>query len=263
MSELQSAISGSLSGAAATCIVYPYDTIKTKWSIGSDSSGLPYRSLTDVLTRSLQEGGWLSLYRGLPTKVGMTILQRFIYFYVLTYLQKRVSRRFGKASLTTSLLLGYVAGVCSSLIMTPLEVLQTRAQVNSKSQTTLLHALHEGTVLDLYAGFSTNIVLCINPAIETVAFDKLKQSRSSVKKLTDVDIFLLGAVAKCIATLLTYPYVRAKLLQQATGDPRSLPELILGMSRKFKLFQGIGSQLIKVVLTSAVAQVIKNRIETI
>ena len=262
MSELQSAISGSLSGAAATCIVYPFDTIKTKWSIGIDSSGTPYLSLLDVLKRSVEERGWLSLYRGLQAKVGMTVLQRFIYFYVLTFLQKRFTRRFGKPSLSASLVLGYAAGVCSSLIMTPLEVFQTRSQVNDKSQTTLSDMYHAEGLSGLYAGFSTNIVLCINPAIETVCFDRMKQARLTVRKLTDLDVFVIGALAKCIATLLTYPYVRAKLLQQATGDSRSLPELILAMSRKYQLFQGIGSQLIKVVLTSAVTQVIKNRIES-
>ena len=139
MSELNSALAGSAAAAIATSLVYPVDTVKTRLSIGFDSKGQPYHSLIDVLSRSTKERGIISLYQGLHAKLGMTVLQRFVYYYALAYLQKRYSARYGKLTFSMSLLLGYLAGVISSAVTTPAEVIQTKLQVSDSVTTEKSH----------------------------------------------------------------------------------------------------------------------------
>merc|ERR1719277_1791505 len=72
-------------------------------------------------------------------------------------------------------------------------------------------------VSGLFKGFWYNILLCINPAIQNTAFDRMKDAILALKKgsLTPFEAFALGAVAKAIATMVTYPLVRLKTILQA------------------------------------------------
>lgn len=79
------------------------------------------------------------------------------------------------------------------------------------------------------SGFGASVVLCINPAIQYTVFDQLKAlilqrvaARHPGKRvaLTTAQAFLLGAVAKAIATVVTFPYIRAKVVLQAAKAGR-------------------------------------------
>ena len=66
----------------------------------------------------------------------------------------------------------------------------------------------------MYQGMRAGLALCINPAIEFLAFERLKQQalRTTGKKyLSLAEGFALGAVAKAIATVLTFPLIRLKV----------------------------------------------------
>lgn len=85
----------------------------------------------------------------------------------------------------------------------------------------------EGGVAAFYRGLAASVLLCINPAIYNTVFDQLKarvlaraQARAGPHKvvaLSTVQAFVLGVIAKAIATLLTYPYIRAKMVMQASS----------------------------------------------
>ena len=85
----------------------------------------------------------------------------------------------------------------------------------------------EDGVAAFYRGLAASVLLCVNPAIYNTVFDQLKarllariEARSGGRRvvaLSTVQAFVLGVIAKAIATLLTYPYIRAKMVMQAAS----------------------------------------------
>ena len=84
--------------------------------------------------------------------------------------------------------------------------------------------VQESGIKGLYRGWGPSIVLCINPAISFAAFEQLKlrvlrrRGLGVNVSLPSFDAFLLGAVSKAIATLVTFPFIRIKTLMQVAVD---------------------------------------------
>ena len=83
----------------------------------------------------------------------------------------------------------------------------------------------------MYAGLSASLLLTLNPAIQYTAFEQLRQralkglsvgKRKAVTELPVFEAIVIAAISKLVSTLVTYPLVRAKVLQKATPDAASL-----------------------------------------
>lgn len=75
-------------------------------------------------------------------------------------------------------------------------------------------------VARLWAGLALSLLLTTNPAIQHTVFDQLKLWRLSRNSstagqqsqlLTTAEAFLIAAGSKALATLITYPLIRAKV----------------------------------------------------
>lgn len=71
---------------------------------------------------------------------------------------------------------------------------------------------HEGLLSIYKSSFVASALLCFNPAITFVLFDKIKASilGDKAKALTTLQAFLIGALAKAVATVVTFPLMRCK-----------------------------------------------------
>jgi len=77
----------------------------------------------------------------------------------------------------------------------------------------------------LWNGSTASLVLVSNPTIQFVTYDKLKTFWSvkeksnlglvKMKKLTNFEVFLLGAISKTVATFATYPIQVAQSILRA------------------------------------------------
>jgi hypothetical protein len=282
-SDFSVALAGSVSSAFSTLSVYPLDTIKTHLNKGVDPEGKPLYSVDDVLTRVVfRDGytlkGFLALYSGVRAKMLMSMLQKFLYFYIYNFLKTKLTGRNKSSSLSISmnLVVGYMAALLAVGVLTPLEVAQTQQQLNPKNKrsiTQILSLLYqtEGVVNGFYKGFGTNIILCVNPSIEYTVFDQTKRSilgkSGGRTNLTDAQAFWLGAFAKAVATVVTFPHVRAKVLQQSglakwNGmDSSGVIARLLVTEGFSALFAGMKTQLVKNVIASAIMLSLKERIE--
>ena len=137
----------------------------------------------------------------------------------------------------------------------------------------------------LYTGYWFNSLLCLNPAIVNTVFDVLKTkmvlakvtaaalektvaekttnftSQANQKKffLSPLEAFALGAFAKSVATVLTYPLVRVKTkLQAGTSDLDA--ENTKGENGIRYYFRGIGPSLLKTCLQAAIMYAAKEHI---
>mmetsp|Transcript_7778 Transcript_7778/g.22785 ORF Transcript_7778/g.22785 Transcript_7778/m.22785 type:complete len:590 (-) Transcript_7778:3832-5601(-) len=78
----------------------------------------------------------------------------------------------------------------------------------------------------LWKGLAPALLLCSNPSIHYTVFDVLKTNLLAYKtatkrtnpKLSVSEAFVLGLLSKFVATIVTYPLIRAKVLMMVRGD---------------------------------------------
>jgi hypothetical protein len=81
----------------------------------------------------------------------------------------------------------------------------------------------------LWKGLAPSLLLCSNPSIHYTVFDMLKSKTLAWKRLRNhrgvqqyqlsvSEAFVLGLLSKFVATIVTYPLIRAKVLMMVGGD---------------------------------------------
>lgn len=290
LESISEATSGAIGAVLSTTILYPLDTCKAKYQAEVRSHGRQkYRNLSDVLWEALSSGRVLSLYQGLGTKNLQSFIAQFVYFYGYSYFKRMYQVKYGTKSISTkaNLILAASAGACTAIITQPLDTASSRMQTSAFGRSKGLWAmLSEGSWIEAFDGLGISLLLTSNPAIQYTVFDQLKQrlldgklkksgSGSSPESLSAFSAFLLGAISKSIATVLTYPAIRCKVMIQAADlsdeetkenkkKPRktilSVLEAIWKREGVSGFFKGLHAQILKTVLSSALLLMIKEKI---
>ncbi|KVI08571.1 Mitochondrial carrier domain-containing protein [Cynara cardunculus var. scolymus] len=241
LESISEATSGAIGAVLSTTILYPLDTCKAKYQAEVRSHGQQkYRKLSDVLLEAVSNGKVLSLYQGLGTKNLQSFIAQFVYFYGYSYFKRIYQVKYGTKSIGTkaNLILAASAGACTAII----------------TQYTVFDQLKQ-RLLD----------------------GKLKKAGkgSSPESLSAFSAFLLGAISKSIATVLTYPAIRCKVMIQAADSseddtsknrkkPRktilSVLDAIWRREGALGFFKGLQAQILKTVLSSALLLMIKEKI---
>ncbi|RHZ80276.1 hypothetical protein Glove_137g134 [Diversispora epigaea] len=230
LSPFGNAVAGSLGALIALFITYPLDITKTRLQVQSksDSSKIAkneyYHSTKDAFYKIIASEGIFGLYAGLPAGLIGVASTNFAYFYwyslIRSYYQKRSSST--SFSTTTELILGAFAGALAQIFTIPVSVITTRQQT-TKSQDrkdligTTKEIISEDGITGLWKGLKPSLVLCVNPAITYGAFERFKDiltKRNNNDNLSPGIVFFLGALSKTIATIVTYPYIMAKVRLQ-------------------------------------------------
>ncbi|GLE07405.1 hypothetical protein PINS_up017567 [Pythium insidiosum] len=228
MQMLAAASAAGVGGLVATSVLYPLDTIKTRLQSGGS---LFDDDETDEKQARKDVGALVrSLYRGYQYKAAESGVSKFLYFYAYTLLAQLVSN--GKPIGTAlNLGIGYLSEFFHLPVTLPMEVIATRLQTGVGSGGVLQiirKVLEESGVRGFYKGFQAYFVLCLQPAIQYTVFERvkeayLKRSKSMAKSLSALEAFVLGALARSIATLLLFPYIRAKVILQSKKKTSSQP----------------------------------------
>lgn len=181
-----------------------------------------------------------------------------------------------KESVVLDLIFGMLAGVVNVLSTTPFWVVNNRLKlVATNGLDTVPYAnLLEGLIYvgntegfaGLWAGTVPSLMLVINPAIHFMVYEALKRRvLARYNSISGWGFFGIGAVAKAVATVLTYPLqlVQTKLRRgsyhdETNGDhlPKNVNVLQLILfelkHNGFKgLFRGMEAKLMQTVLTAA------------
>ncbi|KFK37933.1 hypothetical protein AALP_AA3G049000 [Arabis alpina] len=291
LESVSEATSGAVGSLLSTTILYPLDTCKSKFQAEIRARGQQkYRYLSDVLWEAISKRQILSLYQGLGTKNLQSFVSQFIYFYSYSYFKRVHSERTGSKSIGTkaNLLIAAAAGACTSVLTQPLDTASSRMQTSEFGESKgLWKTLTEGTWGDAFDGLGISLLLTSNPAIQYTVFDQLKQhllkqktekaeNGSSPVVLSAFMAFVLGAVSKSVATVLTYPAIRCKVMIQAADDSKetetkkpkrrtrkTIPSVVYAIWRKegmLGFFKGLQAQILKTVLSSALLLMIKEKI---
>ncbi|KAJ6694301.1 hypothetical protein OIU85_005027 [Salix viminalis] len=288
LESLSEATSGAIGSLLSTTILYPLDTCKTKYQAEARAHGQQkYRNLSDVLWEAISTRQVLSLYQGLGTKNLQSFISQFIYFYGYSYFKRLYLEKSGSKKIGTNanLIIAAAAGVCTSFITQPLDTASSRMQTSAFGKSKgLWETLTEGSYSDLFDGLGISLLLTSNPAIQYTVFDQLKlkllktnqnNSEKTAVTLSAFTAFFLGALSKSIATILTYPAIRCKVVIQAADSDddeankaqrksrKTLSAVIRAIWKKEGIsgfFKGLHAQILKTVLSSAFLLMIKEKI---
>lgn len=168
-----------------------------------------------MLKQLVSEEGFESLYAGIVPVLQSLCISNFIYFYTFHSLKAMITGKNGVSSPLRDLFIGMIAGVVNVLSTTPVWVVNTRIKMNHLSTgrnqyDNLLEGLwyifkKEG-IEGLWSGTVPSLMLVSNPALQFMMYEALKRRFSKIPEQTStMNIFMLGAMAKMFATVLTYP----------------------------------------------------------
>lgn len=178
----------------------------------------------------------------------------------------------GRASkkLTTveSMISGALAGSITVLITNPIWVINTRMTARTAESasslpspstqkprkpstiSTIISLFREEGPIALFAGVLSALVLVINPIIQYTIFEKLKDAVEKRRgRVSPRDIFVLGAIGKLMATVLTYPYITIKSRMHVAKKEEPQENIIGSLKKVIReegwagLYKGIFSQL--------------------
>ncbi|KAG9302844.1 hypothetical protein G9A89_009621 [Geosiphon pyriformis] len=231
LSPFGNAVAGAIGGLIALAITYPLDIVKTRLQVQSKSKtiDLPnetvpyYDSTLDAIYKISTKEGILGLYAGLPAGLIGAASTNFAYFYWYYFLRSSYQKRTKASNLSTAaeLLLGALAGALAQIFTIPVSVITTRQQTVSSSERkdlvgTAKEIISEDGPTGLWKGLKPSLILCVNPAITYGAFERGKTliGERAGAELSPAISFWLGAFSKTLATIITYPYIMAKVRLQ-------------------------------------------------
>ncbi|CDP14058.1 unnamed protein product [Coffea canephora] len=211
----------------------------------------------------------------------------------------------GSVGMFSSLVVAALSGCVNVLLTNPIWVVVTRMQTHTKktgncqpdstsSGDNILAALEpppfgtchaiqevydEGGVWGFWRGVFPTLIMVSNPSIQFMLYEtllkKLKKRRASSKKgsndVSALEVFLLGAVAKLGATVVTYPLLvvksRLQAKQVASGDKRhhyrGTLDAFIKMIRYegfYGFYKGMGTKIVQSVLAAAVLFMVKEEL---
>jgi len=216
-------MAGACGGVSAITVFYPLNIIRTK--LQTDDPSKPPRSMVQVCRDILEEDGIAGLFTGWWSQVVALGVSNFVYFYCYNMLKVIVQKKTNMVITPfTNLAVGAVAGVINVLFTTPLWMVSTQLAVQAKNDGKssagvkpydgvwdgLVQCYKAEGIVGLWKGLVPNLMLVSNPTIHFFTYERLRiwmlayaEHRGS--KITSSEFFMMGALAKTIATIVTYP----------------------------------------------------------
>ncbi|XP_026180854.1 peroxisomal membrane protein PMP34 [Mastacembelus armatus] len=280
------AVAGAVGSATAMTVFFPLDTAKSRLQVDEKRKS---NSTPIILAEIAKEEGFQSLYRGWLPVISSLCCSNFVYFYTFNSLKKLTASGRGKSRPGKDLLIGIAAGVVNVIMTTPMWVVNTRLKLQgAKFRNERLHQTHYRGMFDAFSQIMANegigtlwngtlpsLILVLNPAVQFMFYEAMKRKAGrGGRKISSAEIFLIGAIAKAIATTATYPLQTVQAILrfgQHRGDGKSgvigslsnISSLLMDRIRRngvLGLYKGLEAKLLQTVLTAALMFVVYEKI---
>jgi solute carrier family 25 (peroxisomal adenine nucleotide transporter), member 17 len=180
--------------------------------------------------------------RGIETSALQSAIEKALYFFAYTALKQGYSSALSSTTRSmkdgkqkqhsdssssnnigafANLMLGCAAEWMHLPISLPIDAWTTQIQTSTTGaapmQILLTMLASPNKMNSWYKGLSAYYVLCFKPALQYTVYEQVKKllvAHRRDKTLSAVEAFLLGMVARTVATVLVFPCVRAKVLLQ-------------------------------------------------
>jgi len=269
------------------------------------------------------ERGCRGFFTGIEYAVVQSFIEKFVYFFAYVsfkgiYLKRRSLSSKGQVnnisgneiSTVPNLIIGYLSELSHLPLTVPLEVIITRFITSHGKLNSLNAAMKQiysdNGILGFYKGFEAYFVTGFRSAIQYTIFEQLRSSVlktinssrqiknngnsfSPVTSLTSRQAFILGALSRAIATLIVFPFIRAKTLVMSnpskqinnatensnlqrkegnvqsddTSSHKSIADTLKILVKEEgpgALYKGMGTELVRGMLSSALMLMIKERL---
>lgn len=231
-----------------------------------------------------------------------TIADSFLFFLAYNFLRQtriQTSKSSSKhLPVIDELSVGFLAGAFSKFLTTPIANIVTRKQTSSmltgrdpgkntdqgslRSIASQIQA--EKGVQGFWSGYSASLVLTLNPSLTFFFFEAFKRTllpRSQRQSPSPQATFLLAAISKAVASMITYPFSLAKSRLQSssvldqreasttvkledTFPPKAAPSnvftVILRIARTeglSALYEGLGGEVMKGFFSHGITMIVK------
>ncbi|KAF7430418.1 hypothetical protein PC9H_006125 [Pleurotus ostreatus] len=131
---------GSIAGMVSEVFEYPFDLAKVRLQsqllTASSTSTLRFNGPVDCLKQTFRDEGVRGLYRGLPVPIVGTMAETAILFFAYTSFQNLIKKYTGSSSKLTATqfaIAGGCAGATASFVLTPIELIKCKMQVQMMS----------------------------------------------------------------------------------------------------------------------------------
>ncbi|XP_035233875.1 peroxisomal membrane protein PMP34-like, partial [Stegodyphus dumicola] len=220
----------------------------------------------------------LSLYRGLEPVLTSLCCSNFVYFYAFHGLRTLVKSESTGYNALRDLTVASIAGIINVVLTTPLWVANSRlkmqgAKISTEDRKHLgKHPTYNG-ILDalikisategwtsLWSSMVPSLILVTNPAIQFTVYESLKTEFPKLigqQELNALSFFFLGALAKAVSTVITYPLQVIQMkLRYGSETIKKLTMLqifsyIIRTNGVKGLYKGLEAKLLQTVLTAA------------
>ncbi|KAM4535745.1 peroxisomal membrane protein PMP34 [Fundulus diaphanus] len=276
--SLVHAVAGAVGSVTAMSVFFPLDTARLRLQVDENRKA---KSTPSILADIIKEEGLLAPYRGWFPVICSLCCSNFVYFYCFHWL-KASWLKDRQSTPSTDLIVGIAAGVINVLLTTPLWVVNTRLKLQgSKFRNADIRPTNYAGILDafqqiirkegvgaLWNGTFPSLLLVLNPAIQFMIYEGLKRQlrRGVPRELSSLEVFIIGAVAKAVATTFTYPlqtiqsilrfgqFNKPKEKSKLLSSLQNIKGLLVNRARKhgmLGLFKGLEAKLLQTVLTAA------------
>lgn len=291
-------LAASLGGALSASILYPLegshlifcirdDRIHVKFSLfppfsivlktkmqASQDEATEKMDMLEFARYLIENYGPRVFWVGVETSALQSASEKALYFFSYTALKSLYQSLYNSGPISTlpNLLLGCAAEWCHLPITLPIDAWTTAIQTNTTGEnamTLLCNMLSEKGMNGMYKGIQAYVVLCFKPAIQYTVFEQVKRillKGKSRKTLTAAESFLLGMVARTVATVVVFPYVRAKVMMQTAKEREETTSIVALLTKIYQeqglkgWFQGLGPELTRGIFSAALMLMIKEQI---
>lgn len=279
--NLVHAVSGMTGGVTAITTFYPLNVVRTRLQV--DETLKDDTNVFRTVLKIAEKDGPLALYQGWWSAVVSLGASNFVYFYTYNafkavYRKEVLKDKKAGIDSISNLFIASAAGVVNVLMTTPLWVAGTRLTVQSKRRgksekkpykgvfDCLTRIVAEEGVSALWNGVGPSLILVSNPTIQFSTYERLRGIMVRVadkrgSQITSFEFFMMGAIAKAVATVFTYPLqIAQSRLRADKGDVTGKKKYegtadclrkMYAVSGVLGWFKGIEAKLWQTVLTAA------------
>ncbi|KAI9208138.1 putative mitochondrial ornithine carrier protein AmcA/Ort1 [Polychytrium aggregatum] len=130
-------VCGSAAGITGKLVEYPFDTVKVRLQTqphAPTAGGITFKGPLDCFARTIKAEGFLGLYKGLSAPLVGSMIENSGLFVAYNYIQRVIRYSSGThpdtpLSLSQLTAAGFMSGAVISLILTPIELVKCRLQL--------------------------------------------------------------------------------------------------------------------------------------
>ncbi|KAI0519025.1 hypothetical protein KFK09_006464 [Dendrobium nobile] len=218
---------GALAGAAAKSLTAPLDRIKLLMQTHSlrivEGSGKKGITFIEAFKLIGKEEGVKGYWKGNLPQIMRIIPYSAVQLFSYEVYKKVFSNKDGELSVVGRLFAGACAGMTSTFLTYPLDVLRLRLAVETGSRTmsqVALNMFREEGVSSFYGGLGPSLIgIAPYIALNFCIFDLMKKSLPEKYRKRPETSLITAMVSASLATLMCYPLDTVRRQMQMKGSP--------------------------------------------